>query len=609
MKIHSNSGKRKVRKKKKEEIRKSRLELQIIASFLVIALIISAIYGICIFRHEKILEKFGTDGKIVSESGKTISFKSKEEKEKELRLEKEKKAAKEALIKVEREKKEYEKSHINPTKNALITQECIIVNKKIEMTVSSDKIVKSDDNKYHLFSCSMSDEFPDEINDLSTIKEISTKESGNKVKFDFDLNIGTDKSRLNKMFAVYVLYNGIYHKIGKEQYITNPEVLAYRTVKRNDHGKKGILPAVHLLNSNDLAQLGVKQCIYNVRLAELCNGQGVNYKYNGKTYSFNSGWVGSLDTVVRRLSSQGIQMTLVILNDSSSSVITHPKSRGARANYYAFNTAEDEGIARLSAAASFLADRYSGGAYGTIDNWIVGNEINARAEWHYMADVGVDQFTKEYAKAFRIFYNGIKSTNANARVYLSLDQQWSISQNNKKYYAGKDVLDLFNKEISSSGNIDWNVAYHPYNYPLTNSCVWQENPKVVHRKGTQIITMQNIDVLTDYLSRSEFLTKNGEVRSVLCSEVGYSSSKGAPLQASSLVFAYLQAENNRHIDGILISRELDDAGEVAIGMSVGIYRKLAWTYYQNIDTNSSQLYINQVSAFIGKDVKKLLTPR
>ena len=364
-----------------------------------------------------------------------------------------------------------------------------------------------------------------------------------------------------------------------------------------------------MLNSNDLAQLGVKQCIYNVRLAELCNGQGVNYKYNGKTYSFNSGWVGSLDTVVRRLSSQGIQMTLVILNDSSSSVITHPKSRGARANYYAFNTAEDEGIARLSAAASFLADRYSGGAYGTIDNWIVGNEINARAEWHYMADVGVDQFTKEYAKAFRIFYNGIKSTNANARVYLSLDQQWSISQNNKKYYAGKDVLDLFNKEISSSGNIDWNVAYHPYNYPLTNSCVWQENSKVVHRKGTQIITMQNIDVLTDYLSRSEFLTKNGEVRSVLCSEVGYSSSKGAPLQASSLVFAYLQAENNRHIDGILISRELDDAGEAAIGMSVGIYRKLAWTYYQNIDTNSSQLYIDQVSAFIGKDVKKLLTPR
>ena len=109
MKIHSNSGKRKVRKKKKEEIRKSRLELQIIASFLVIALIISAIYGICIFRHEKILEKFGTDGKIVSESGKTISFKSKEEKEKELRLEKEKKAAKEALIKVEREKKNTKK--------------------------------------------------------------------------------------------------------------------------------------------------------------------------------------------------------------------------------------------------------------------------------------------------------------------------------------------------------------------------------------------------------------------------------------------------------------------------------------------------------------------
>ena len=47
----------------------------------------------------------------------------------------------------------------------------------------------------------------------------------------------------------------------------------------------------------------------------------------------------------------------------------------------------------------------------------------------------------------------------------------------------------------------------------------------------------------DYLSRKDFTSPKGEVRSVLCSEVGYSSSSGAPAQASSLVFAYLQAEN------------------------------------------------------------------
>ena len=116
---------------------------------------------------------------------------------------------------------------------------------------NGDEIKDDDDDNEMDSNYYGDDDYMNDYNYESTIKEISTKESGNKVKFDFDLNIGTDKSRLNKMFAVYVLYNGIYHKIGKEQYITNPEVLAYRTVKRNDHGKQRSLHFYRLLGNYD----------------------------------------------------------------------------------------------------------------------------------------------------------------------------------------------------------------------------------------------------------------------------------------------------------------------------------------------------------------------
>ena len=47
-------------------------------------------------------------------------------------------------------------------------------------------------------------------------------------------------------------------------------------------------------------------------------------------------------------------------------------------------------------------------------NWIVGNEVNVRSDWNYMQYVDLDTYAREYANAVRVFYNSIKSMNANA---------------------------------------------------------------------------------------------------------------------------------------------------------------------------------------------------
>ena len=49
-----------------------------------------------------------------------------------------------------------------------------------------------------------------------------------------------------------------------------------------------------------------------------------------------------------------------------------------------FNTVDQAGLEKLEAVAAFLGQRYSGTGHGTVDNWIVGNEVNARNEWNYM---------------------------------------------------------------------------------------------------------------------------------------------------------------------------------------------------------------------------------
>ena len=310
-------------------------------------------------------------------------------------------------------------------------------------------------------------------------------------------------------------------------------------------------------------------------------------------------------------------MTMVVLNNlTGDPTLIHPLSRSSvTANYYAFNTAEQAGVEKLEAVASFLAQRYSGNGHGTVDNWVIGNEVNARADWNYMSAVDVTTFANEYAKAIRIFYNGIKSENGNARVYISVDQQWAKASNAALYYGSRSFLDVFNAIMMTEGNIDWHVAVHPYDVPLYDPIPWSSSSRVQHSQNTAYITMQNIDVLTDYLCQKSLLAPNGQVRSVICSEQGYTSLQGENIQAAAITYGYLQAMANQHIDGFILSRELDDAGEIGQGLANGIVNlngthKLAYDYYRNIDGANAAQYAAAAAATIGvSDMSQILTVR
>ena len=509
----------------------------------------------------------------------------------------------------EQRPKSYELSEINALNLANVS-ECVISDTgRVSVAVTGEGIPKSDDKYYYLFALNTYD---DGITEGMEYLDREYKDS--ETFLSAGLNYNTAGSRLYKKFVAAVKLNGEYVQVGTPRYITNPEAIAkYSSVFQQPASIKGILVDPNKLRGNELDDLGVKQAAYNIPVARLLGPTThaayptIYYTYNGKTYTFNGQVIAEYDLVFSTLTAKGITTTAIILNNYSSaySQLIHPQARsGGSAPYYMFNGAEESGVEYMAAIGSFLAERYSDNSHGRISNWVIANEINARKEWNYMAHTDVNTYVEEYVKAFRVFYTAIKSVSSSARVYISLDQQWDRNIKNNTNYDARDVLDVFNSSISAKGNIDWGVAQHPYNVPLTEARIWKSSKYVEHSAGTSMLTMANIEVLVNYLRQDHFRKDDGEVRSILISELGYTSRAGEAYQAAAYAYAYYKMEAYEEIDGFLLNRETDAAEEVAQGLAFGLSgaggnRKQIYNVFKYIDTPQHAEYTNFAKDIIG----------
>ncbi len=484
---------------------------------------------------------------------------------------------------------------------------------KVDVTMSAEGLAVSDDGYYYLFEeKAYEDALTGEDYIIEDQKDV-------ELTFSVNLNYNSTISRLFSKFVVAVKKDGKFMAISRPRYITNPEAIArYSPSFGNTSSKKGLLVDPEKLRGSELDDLGVKHAAYNIPLSRILGNTSnayyptVYYTYNGRSYAFNGQVIAEYDLVFSTLTNKGITTTAIILNDIHPGYmeLIHPKARsgGGSAPYYAFNATDEEGTEYIAAVASFLAGRYSGSGHGKVMNWVIGNEINARREWNYIEYMETPAYVEEYAKAFRIFYNAILSINGNARVYISLDQQWAKSLYSNGGYGSKEILDEFNRNIAAGGNIDWGVAQHPYNYPLTSAKAWSAGGKagsyVLDSEATPVITIKNIHVLTDYLQKEEYLTDSGEVRHVILSEMGYTSSAGQDLQAASFVYAYKIIESNRYIDSMLFSRQTDAPAELAQGLALGLDtlgggHKSIYNAFKYVDTADSAKYTDFALRVIG----------
>ncbi|SDI70547.1 hypothetical protein SAMN05421493_12328 [Pseudobutyrivibrio sp. 49] len=481
------------------------------------------------------------------------------------------------------------------------------------VVVAASGQTASEDGIYHLIASD-----PNQAG--NTGKEVAQAPVAAAANFTFPLNKNSAESVLFKKFTVCVMKGGALTAASNSMYITNPEACGSRAIARMDNGKKGILTdaSTDNLGMRTLADLGVKQATVSLPLSKISGGSGVPYVYNGKTYNFDTRYIAAFDNYLGRLNAQGVQVTMILLVDQASQgefISPYALNGLGKHNYYGLNATTTEGIELLAAAGSFIASRWMSHSYfgmnARVDNFIIGNEVNAWNEWNYMSCGGnLSLYAQEYANAFRVLFNAIKSENANANVYICTDHQWAV--NTKNTHGAKAFITQFNNYIRAQGNIDWRLAFHAYDYPLKSATPWVPTANVQRNQNTKFVSIYNIDVVTDFLSQPELLSPSGAVRTVKLSEQGYTSSQGEEIQCAAITFAMLVVNNNSHIDGFILSREKDDPYiEVPQGLAFGLMRdnnthKLSYDYYKHAGEPE---YTAKASEMIGLDLNSLIAPR
>ncbi len=478
---------------------------------------------------------------------------------------------------------------------------------KITYSLDMPQIPESDDAYLYLFA---RESYQEESVLSGRPVAIWGKGTDSQVTFPYD------KSYLFRQFVPALLVNGKYVPAGGGVYLSNPEQLAENQEAYPDKGsKKGVLLDPTMLGTKELTDLEVKHTIYNMPLSIFMgettdeNYPTIIYPYEGKDYKFNGKVVSDYDGLFSYLTSLGMCSTAVVLNDWNENHLEmiHPKARNKNSNayYYMFNTQEEEGIKELEAVASFLTERYSSGEHGMVHNWVIANEINQFKVWNYMKTKDPMYYAQEFEKAFRIFYQAAKSNYANARVYFSIDHDWNSNHgSNRDYFNARDLINAFNKAALAHGNYDWGIAIHPYPEPLTRVNYWSQ--KMDKTPRAEILTIMNLNVLTDFLKQESFLDTKGEVRSITITELGFSSKSGEKLQAAAFAYCYLIVDANPYIDAFILNRQTDAPEEMVSGLAFGVYEydhseKYLKQVFRDIDTERAAEYTEFLLNILGAE--------
>ncbi len=488
--------------------------------------------------------------------------------------------------------------------------DCSVQNDKttLSCTLTMPDIPKSDDAMIYLFAFGTCEtcEFSGDMDRMPVASE--RKATTCRMSWPYE------EGQLFRQFVPALLVDGQYRPLSESVCISNPEMLA-DTVDNvpQPKSKKGLLLDPQMLGTPLLTELGVQYAIYNIPLSRIMGETTdktfptISYEYQDNTYIFNGAAINGYDYLFSYLTGLGINSTAIILNDWNDAYtqLVHPLSRNKEsgAYYYAFNTADMEGCLYLEAIASFLTERYSGKEHGLVSNWVIANEINQYQVWNYMDTDDIMVYAAEFEKALRIFYYAAKSNYADAKVYFSIDHDWNSNRgNDTKYFNAKEVVAAVNEMAKQKGNYDWGLAIHPYPNPLTRVNYWTE--AYDKTSDAPVLTLMNLSTVTDFLRQGEYLDRNGEVRSIMVTELGFTSASGEKLQAAAFAYCYYIIEANPYVDAFIMNRQTDALEEVRQGLAFGIYEmdhtpKYICDVYKNIDTDEGKEYTKFMLNILG----------
>ena len=462
----------------------------------------------------------------------------------------------------------------------------------ITVSATVSNYVKSSDGYYYLVYV---DSNSGKVK--KTVGKVKKPEKA-KGKITFKLNISGHPEYAQGKFAIGIKKSkSAYTVIRPKSYVSNPEKLSTNTAAYFVPGTKKGIQATDI---NELTDTKSKTVFFNLYISDLMRkDSGVEtYKYNGKTYHFN-GLYGYV-YLVQQCNAKGIQVTAQISidrNASTQSFITG-NSPYAETAYYGWNTDNSTTRQTMEAMFAYLGEKF-GKNNCYISNWILGNEVNSASGYYYVGNVSFSKFISMYSEAFRCLYNAVKSSRGSSKVFICLDNCWNQKNAFTICYSARSTLESFAAKISDmQKDVNWNLAYHAYNQPLSDSQFWSgANASMFTSDAntTTFITMRNIQTLTDYVKN-----RFGSNTRIILSEQGFSSTYGGQAnQAAAIALAYYKAACNPMIDAFIIRSYKDEAHEVAQGLAMGLKdangkKKTAYNVFKNMDSSNSLKYTEKV---------------
>lgn len=462
----------------------------------------------------------------------------------------------------------------------------------ITVSATVSNYVKSSDGYYYLVYV---DSNSGKVK--KTVGKVKKPEKA-KGKITFKLNISGHPEYAQGKFAIGIKKSkSAYSVISPKSYVSNPEKLSTNTAAYFVPGTKKGIQATDI---KELTDTKSKTVFFNLYISDLMRkDSGVEtYKYNGKTYHFN-GLYGYV-YLVQQCNAKGIQVTAQISidrNASTQSFITG-NSPYAETAYYGWNTDNRTTRQTMEAMFAYLGEKF-GKNNCYISNWILGNEVNSASGYYYVGNVSFSKFISMYSEAFRCLYNAVKSSRGSSKVFICLDNCWNQKNAFTICYSARSTLESFAAKISDmQKDVNWNLAYHAYNQPLSDSQFWSgANASMFTSDAntTTFITMRNIQTLTDYVKN-----RFGSNTRIILSEQGFSSTYGGQAnQAAAIALAYYKAACNPMIDAFIIRSYKDEAHEVAQGLAMGLKdangkKKTAYNVFKNMDSSNSLKYTEKV---------------
>ena len=394
-------------------------------------------------------------------------------------------------------------------------------------------------------------------------------------------------------------------------YISNPDILAPNTYDYPEvKSKKGL----DITLFADAQLLGASHTVIKVPINEYLTQDTANstvYRSGGSAYHFDKNKTALLDHMVKTYSDAGIRVYIQLMltkRCEGQPEYLYFADAGDKAEYYALNVYSKQACDTLYAFVSYLAERYtSENRVGFCGSYILGSEVNSNRYTNSAGPMSVSEYTEAYAAALRIVDNALRSVYSNARVYVSVANNFNKpsydgSADSTLDYSVMDFCSHLSNKIKDGGDIPWRLSVDPYNIDR-GKADFKDAEGSEYSYDARYITMDNINIITSLFSQPAYMY-NGQRRPIIIGEISYpcggNTEEEQKAQAAAYSLAYYKAEANEQIEAIIYAQQTDSASDER---NAGLYTRANGTE-NDADTQKS---IYRVFRYIDTDYSNVIT--